>query len=320
MMIGRIMMLLLLLTVVPSGAAFAQRIRMSYAGTTGFNVPFWVTHEAGLYKKQGLTAELILISGGATNIQALLAGDLQFVNAAGPAPINAILRGADIVIIASYYNFMPYGLVAGKDIRSAQDLKGKQIAVSRLGGITEVAVQMAFEKLGLAVKETTLVQAGPDASRIAAVHSGAAAATVLVPPGLFAATSLGLRMLADLGDLGLRYPTAVIVTRRSLIAQNRPLVKRFLMAFVEGLHLYKQKKKFSTDIMQQYTKLSDQELLSKTHDYFAKNTSLAPLSDSATLKIALPAGKFETIELYDNSVLHELINEGFIEKAAREVR
>jgi ABC-type nitrate/sulfonate/bicarbonate transport system substrate-binding protein len=92
-------------------------------------VPLWVTHEAGFLKKQGLTDELILISGGATTIQALLAGDLQFVNASGPAPINATLRGADVVIIAASYNLMPYGLVVGKDIRSPQDLRGKRVAV-----------------------------------------------------------------------------------------------------------------------------------------------------------------------------------------------
>ena len=44
-----------------------------------------LAHEAGLFKKHGLSEDLILISGGATNIQALLAGEIQFANAAGSA-------------------------------------------------------------------------------------------------------------------------------------------------------------------------------------------------------------------------------------------
>ena len=43
-----------------------QAIRISYAGTSGYNVPIWVTHEAGLFKKYGLNSELIMgCAGGA---------------------------------------------------------------------------------------------------------------------------------------------------------------------------------------------------------------------------------------------------------------
>ena len=299
----------------------AQNVRMSYAGTTGFNVPFWLTYEAGFFKKQGLRAEQILISGGATNIQALLAGDLQFVNASGSGPLNAMLNGAGIVIIASSYNFMPYGLVVNEEIRSPGDLKGKKIAVSRLGGITEVAVRLALDKLGLDARETTLIQAGPDAPRIAAVASGAAAATVLAPPGLFKAEALGLRILADLGDLGLSYPASVIVAKRSYLAEQPGSVKKFLMAFIEGLHLYKTNKKFSIEVMQKYTKLHDAELLSKSHDYFVKNTPLIPLTEPKAIKNALPADKGRSInveEFYDNSFLKEIASSGFVDKLAKQ--
>ena len=126
---------------------------MSYAGTSGYNVPFWVTYEAGLFKKYGLTPELLLISGGSTSIQALLANELQFVNAGATPAIQAILQGAEVVMIASYYNLMPYGFVVHKSVRSPADLKGKRLAITRLGGITEYAARLAFEKLGLGPKD-----------------------------------------------------------------------------------------------------------------------------------------------------------------------
>ena len=298
---------------------YAQRARTSYGGTSGYNVPLWATHEAGLFKKHGLTSELILISGDAASLQALLANDLDFTNAAGTTPIQATLQGADFVIVASSYNLMPYSFVVHPDIRSAADLKGKRMAVARLGGITEFAGRLTFEKLGLGPKDMTLIQAGPDAPRIAAVHSGAVAATVLAPPGLYVATSLGLKVMADLGDLGVKYPSSVIVTRRSYLAQNRSTVKKYLMAFTEGLHLYAQNKEFTLGVMQKYAKLKDRDAMSRSHDYFVKNTALVPLTDPVAIKNALAekaAGR-NLEDFYDNSLLRELVNEGFVDKLTK---
>src|SRR5215467_13227642 len=125
----------------------AQTVRISYAGLSGYNVPLWVSQEAGLFKKYGLPAELVLIDGGSTNIQVLLANEARFVNVAGSAPILARVHGAKVVIIAASYNFIPYSLLVNKDIRSVADLKGKRMAITRLGGVTEVAASLALQKL-----------------------------------------------------------------------------------------------------------------------------------------------------------------------------
>ncbi len=300
----------------------AQTIRISYGGTSGYNVPLWVTHDAGLFKKNGLSSELILISGDAASLQAMLANELDFANAAGTTPIQARLQGADFVIIASSYNLMPYSFVVRKEIQGAADLKGKRIAVSRLGGITEFAVRLAFEKFGLEPREATLVQSGPDAQRVAAVESGAVAATVLAPPGLFAATSLGLKVMADLGDLGIKYPASVMVARRAYLDKNRATAKKFLMAFIEGLHRYAQDKDTSVRVMEKYSKLRNHEALVKSHNYFVKNTALVPLTDPVAIGNALAekaAGR-KLEDFYDNSLIQEIVKEGFVEKMAKGVK
>lgn len=319
MWLSRGKMIIILLILVAASSGYAQTVRVSYGGTSGYNVPLWVTHEAGLFKKYGLTAELILISGDAASLQALLANELHFANAAGTTPIQATLQGADTLIIASSYNLMPYSFVVHPDIHSAADLKGKRMAVARLGGITEFAARLTFEKLGLGQKDMTLVQAGPDAQRIAALHSGAVAATVLAPPGLFVATSLGLKVMADLGDMGVKYPSAVMVARRSYVAQNRATVKKFLMAFIEGLHVYAQRRDFTLGVMQRYAKLKDREAMARSHDYFLMNTTLVPLTDAVAIRNALAdkavGRKLE--DFFDNSLVQELIDEGFVEKVSK---
>lgn len=315
---GTLIILLVAFSFIP-GSVYAQKARTSYGGTSGYNVPLWVTHEAGLFKKHGLTSELILISGDAASLTALLANDLDFTNAAGTTPIQGTLQGADFVIVASSYNLMPYSFVVHPDIRSAADLKGKRMAVARLGGISEFAGRLTFEKLGLGPNDMTLIQAGPDAPRIAALQSGNVAATVLAPPGLYVATSLGLKVMADLGELGVKYPSAVIVTRRSYLAQNRPTVKKYLAAFTEGLHVYAQNKEFTLGVMQKYVRLKDRDAMSRSHDYFVKNTALVPLTDPVAIKNALAekaAGR-NLEDFYDNSLVRELVNEGFVDKLTK---
>ena len=294
---------------------WAQRARMSYAGTAGFNIPFMVAHEAGLYKKYGLRDEMIFIPGAATTMQALLAGEIEFVNSSGSPAINSILQGADVSIIAISYDSMPYSLVVSKDIRTADDLKGKSMGVARLGGINEVGIRLALEKFRINPKEVTFVSTGADPTRIAAVQAGVTAATLLAPPALFQASSLGLKVLADLADLGLKYPTSTIATRRSYLTKDRSLVKKFMMAFVEGLALYKKDRQFVVGVMQKYTRLNDSAMLAKTHDYFVKNTVAVPLVDPNALPAGFPTSKNPEKPLsdfYDNSILQELINEGFV--------
>ncbi len=303
-----------------SSSVQAQPLRISYSGVSGQNLAIWVTHEAGLFKKYGLNPEMLMIAGGVTNIQALLAGEIAFVYQGAASPVQAIAQGADLTIVATAYGLMPYGIVGGKGIQSANDLKGKRVAVSRVGGIEETAIRMALDKLGVGARNVTFIQTGADPVRIAAVEAGTASAAALAPPGLFGAMARGLSLLTDLGTLNIRYPTSVISARKTALTSERPLAKRFLMALTEGLHVYHRDKALAVRALQKYTKQPNQEILSKSYDYFVKNTPLVPLSELAAFENAVPTEKpsdRKPQSYYDNSILEELVQEGFVKKLAR---
>jgi NitT/TauT family transport system substrate-binding protein len=312
---SKVLLLFVMVLAIPQ-LGYSQPFRISYGGTSGYNVPIWVTQEAGLFKKHGLNGELVMISGASQSMQAMLANETQVANTSGSAPVQAKIQGADAVIIATSYDLIPYGVVVHKDIRTPADLKGKRIAISRFGGITELAVKLAVEKFGLSPKDVTMIQAGPDAQRIPAVATGTVAASVLAPPGLFAASAQGLRILADLSDLGVKYPTSSFFVMRNYLVENRASLKKFLMALIEGLHIYVNDKDFSMRVMQKYTKLGDREIASKTQDYYGKKTLLVPLNDPAAIKETIPSDKNagrKPEEFYDNSIIQELVKEGFVE-------
>jgi hypothetical protein len=93
-----------------------------------------------------------------------------------------------------------------------------------------------------------------------------------------------------------------------------------MMAFVEGLQLYQTDRKLVIDVMQKYTRLNDTAILAKTHDYFVKNTVAVPLVDPSSLPAGFPPGKNPEKPLsdfYDNSILQELVSEGFVKNLAK---
>lgn len=93
------------------------------------------------------------------------------------------------------------------------------------------------------------------------------------------------------------------------------------MAFVEGLHYFADHKDFVLRVMQKYTRLSNQDVLSKSYDYFARRTALVPFTGPAVLKNVVRADRASDRspeDFYDNSVLQELVNEGFLAKDAKQ--
>jgi hypothetical protein len=110
---------------------------------------------------------------------------------------------------------------------------------------------------------------------------------------------------------------------RPYFAENRASFKKFLMALIEGLHVYVNDKEFSMRVMQKYTKLGDREIASKTQDYYGKKTLLVPLNDPESVKNAMPTDKgfgHKPEEFYDNSIIQELVKEGFAESLKKKAK
>ena len=60
--------------------------------------------DSGMLAKYGFTAEVLLIPGTPRTIQALLAGDLDYVAAGAPASLRARAQGADVVVLSTLAN------------------------------------------------------------------------------------------------------------------------------------------------------------------------------------------------------------------------
>ena len=129
------------------GAAGAAPLRIAYSSISGAMLPLWVAKEKKLFEKHGVDVEVTYIRGVA--IEALLAGEVQFVRASPPAVVRSTLRGADLAIIANTINVAVFSMMTKPELRKPEDLKGKKIGVTNLGYSPDLVLSLLLERWGL---------------------------------------------------------------------------------------------------------------------------------------------------------------------------
>lgn len=85
-----------------------ERAAAAYGGISGQQAPLWLASDLGLFKKYGLDVEPVFIAGGATRTAAISAGEIQLGVDSAVSPITSAVLGADITVVATYYNKNPF--------------------------------------------------------------------------------------------------------------------------------------------------------------------------------------------------------------------
>ena len=309
-------------------AADAQRLRAASGGLSIIHSLLWAPYEQKLMKKYGVDMEYIAIESGTVGMQTLVANESQFLFSTGSLAVNANLVGADITIIAGGLNFIPDKLIARPEIKTAEDLKGKRIAISRFGSSSEVNLRICLEKLGVKPELTQIVQVGGVSTRQAALMAGQVAATILSDPQATSATKHGMKLMVDLSDnkWGLpRYCHNCFMAKRSFVESNRELTTNFAKAVIEGLYLMKRDKPFAVRLIKKYLRLDDESASIGYDFYIAKHgEGVLSLPERRGLEFVInevaktnpkAAGATpESLKLVDPSILDEIRKSGFVER------
>jgi ABC-type nitrate/sulfonate/bicarbonate transport system substrate-binding protein len=151
-----------------------------------------------------------------------------------------MVNGPDFVARVHYILYTAGG------INKAEDLKGKRVGVSGLGGVTHFAMIYALKKLGLNPEtDATMTVIGSAGARLAAVVSGTVAATLVQPPESLKAGELGLKPMLNLTQSGIRFPSNQLAVTVDTVRNHRDLIKRFLMGSIAGLGKLKSDRQFT---------------------------------------------------------------------------
>lgn len=323
---GRLIWLVSVLLLVWSSHAHAQdKIKIAYSSTDTLNQIWTIAQDAGFYKKNGLDVELVYIGSTTVGIAAIVSQDVQVGNAAGSGVANAAVRGADAVSVACTINVLAYELVVLDTIKSAEDLKGKAIGISRFGSVSDVAARELLKGLGLRpMEDVKILQVGGAAERAAGFSRGVIAGFPS-PPGNVNLIPGGLphRILADMGDLKTPYPLPFIcaVTTKSYLAKNRSVVQRVVMSLIEASHYFKTNREGSQKIIARYLRSANKSYLDSSYDSTVKILERVPYTSREGMKIQLeealkqaPNSKVTVDTLIDDSIVRELEKQGFIDK------
>ncbi len=218
----------------------AAPLAKSVVGFAAMNariVPLWAAKDEGFFAKYDIDGEPIFVRGAPTLNAALLSGDIQAGYTGGTAVMGAAVGGADFKILAVLTNKVTYDLVARRGIKSVEDLRGKQIGVTSIGGTNWMGTILGLERLGLDPNRDRLnfIVSGDDSVRTQGVLAGALDATAV--DGVYSKIlrEKGLPVLAEFGALNIPITSTSMVFPNALIQKSPRIVENLLKAVLEGL-------------------------------------------------------------------------------------
>ncbi len=304
--------------------ATQEKVRLSYSSVDASNAVWQVAEEEGFYKKYGLDADLLFIMSTTTSVASLLSGDVSVANASGGGVASAVLGGGDLVMTACFINILPYELVVQESVKSAENLRGKAIGISRVGSASDVAARALIKALGLEpVKDVPIIQVGGPTERAAAFRTGRIAGFPSPPAVIELAQGMPHRVLISTADFKERFdfPYICATTTRRFLSGHRDTVKRVIMALIEAAHFFKTHKAESKKVMAKYTRQDNEAYLERAYDAYAKIHDRVPLVTRKGAEIQIkealarkPGGILRVEDMVDDSIVVELEKEGFIDR------
>lgn len=234
-----------------------QKMRVGLTSLSPTALPVFAAKRQGFFQNEGLLVEPIVFTSGTINSQAALAGEIDIALGSGTEVFTIRLAGEDARFFFGISNFMPFKLFVHPGIKTAADLKGKRLAVSRFGAQSDFLTRYAVSRLGLnPAKDVTILQIGSTPARYAALKGGSVDGTIMWFPVTLIAANEGYRMLADLNDIITDWPYLGYYGMASALKNKRGMVMRYLRAHVKGLEWLRANPAGGTKILVQDVKIA----------------------------------------------------------------
>ena len=313
----------LLLSILGSAPAQAQltKLNVAYSAISGDALPAWIAKDAGIFEKNGLDVQLVFFTGGTTAVMALVSADTPIAQLAGAAVINSVMAGSDAALVVGGVTSLNYYLLGRPEIKTAEQLRGGSVAISRFGSSSDFIARYALQKVGLTPgKDVTIVQIGSTTARVDAALTGRVQATVVNPPASIIAQKRGMTVLADLPKLGLVYQHTSVATTRKYIREHPEMVRRYVKSQVDAVHrIYTDKEASLRALARFIGRTVERDVLEKTWENLLSESvlprkqypSLEGIKTILATELKGKPGKPE--DFVDSSFIRELDQSGYID-------
>jgi ABC-type nitrate/sulfonate/bicarbonate transport system substrate-binding protein len=176
-----------------------QKVKLAVGAADPTVLPIYLID--GLDEQFGLDVEIVQFSGTSQVTQAMLTGQVDAGNGSGGIAMatQGTSRPAKIAYVTS--DVLTDEIITQPDVATAEDLKGRAIAISSFGSQSHASAKLGLQALGLTEDDVTITQVGNDAARLAALKGGSVAAAVLSPQVEKELTDSGFHVLQRLTDV-----------------------------------------------------------------------------------------------------------------------
>jgi ABC-type nitrate/sulfonate/bicarbonate transport system substrate-binding protein len=309
-----------------SAAPAPFKLIVGYAALNARISPLWLADEQGYLAKYGLQVEQVYLRGAPTLVAGLASGDIQLGRSGGSATLAAIGAGHDFKIVATFSSRNTYDFIARPNIKRAEDLRGKKIALTSIGGTTWMGVLLWLEHFGLdAQRDNILLQVlGDQNIQSQAVDTGIADAAALDGVWSKKLKQKGFTVLGEYSDLNQRIVGQAMIAPHVFLNQRGDIVESYLKAEIEALAFALAPKNKSTVIKMLMKRLrTDAAGAEEGYLDLLKGVDRKPFPSldglrnvQRMLKMRTPKiGEIKAEEVIDAHFMRKLDDSGFIDRA-----
>jgi NitT/TauT family transport system substrate-binding protein len=326
----RAILLVLLFSVTASANPYMPKpgerptmLRVATSAVTGGFVHFYAALDYGIFEKYGLKCEHIYIRGSSPTLAALAGDQVQFTYGAADGSLPGLAAGVEAKVVASPLVKLPYVMVARKEIRRPEDLKGKSIGVTRPGDLSARLSRQVVKKFGLTADEVTIHPiGGSQTERYQAMVGNVVQAILVTPPLDVRAKHDGFNVIYRLVDLEIPFIYSSLLTSYKMLRERPEIVQRMVAALAETVHFVEKNPDKAKAAIAKAMRVKDEEALQSSYNVYAKEivdrTMVVPgKSVSEAVEIARETGtvvRRKPEELYDNSFVNNLEKSGFLKE------
>ncbi|MGZ8488962.1 MAG: ABC transporter substrate-binding protein [Candidatus Binatia bacterium] len=298
-------------------------LRIATSAVSGGCIHLYSALDYGIFEKYGFKIEHIYIRGQSPALAALAADQLQFNYGAADGSLPGIAAGVDVKFVASPLVKLPYVMIARKDIRRPEDLKGKSIGVTRPGDLSARLSRQVVRKFGLSADDVTIHPIGGSQSeRYQAMLGNVVQAILVTPPLDIRAKIDGFNIIYRLIDLDIPFIYSSLMTNYKMLRERPDLVQRMVAALAEAVYFVEKNPDKAKAAVAKAMRVKDEDALQTSYNVYAKEivdrTMVVPGNTvREAVDIARDSGtvvRRKPEELYDNSFVNNLEKSGFLKE------
>lgn len=304
------------LSIFSSNSLAATKVTVGISSLNVAFLPLYIAKEKGFFDHEGLDVKLATFKSGTENTMAHISGDVHIGAGAATEPVVMQDAGVSAKIFWGQSNIMPYQLFSDPEIKTMKDIKGKRIAVSKYGAVSDYLTRYAIRKFGLdPEKDTKILQIGTGTTRYAALKSKAVDVALLWSPLTTAAAQDGFRMLFNFREIFPGWAYEVFYAKEDYLKKNADTVRKFLNGYCSGVDYVKKNSEDSIKILIRYVGLKDKD----ARDGYEEYKDAWPMNGRPDLKSIemLIEQSFDASEIKKKYSIKEIVDDTFMKGSSK---